>query len=68
MKRVIAHHRDLIKYLERGDEEALVAVITDHIKLFHGRVARYTSPAKKEDWNCRCPSGTGKRIPDRDCY
>ena len=46
-EKVIAHHRDLIKYLERGDEEALVAVITDHIKLFHGRVARYTSPAKR---------------------
>ena len=44
-EKVTAHHEALIEYLEQGDEAALLGTISDHIQLFHDRVARYTSPS-----------------------
>ena len=44
-EKVTAHHERLIQLLGQGDQETLLTVMTDHIQLFHDRVARYTSPS-----------------------
>lgn len=43
--KVTDDHARLIETLHRGDEWAAVQTITDHIALFHARVARYLFPS-----------------------
>ena len=44
-KKVIADHEQLITCLKKRDTQAAINTITDHIRLFHSRVAKYLLPS-----------------------